>query len=151
MRVRLLPFLPLALLAGFASVLPAAEHRDEVTAVRALRHMDKNPGSSELWEPHLAQWKGRHLVAASGVKIPGKTDMGDIMASVSTDDGDKWGDPVRIFNHQERQGTLRFAYANAILFTVPEQEVLWAFAMRCPMNYRHSEDSQLVCTRRGSR
>ncbi len=120
MRVRLLPFLPLALLAGFASVLPAAEHRGEVTAVRALRHMDKNPGSSELWEPHLAQWKGRHLVAASGVKIPGKTDMGDIMASVSTDDGDKWVDPVHIFNHQERQGTLRFAYANAILFTVPE-------------------------------
>ena len=119
--------------------------------MRALRHMDKIPGSSELWEPHLAQWKGRHLVAASGVKIPGKTDMGDIMASVSTDDGDKWGDPVRIFNHQERQGTLRFAYANAILYKIPEQDVMWAFAMRCPMNYRHSEDSQLVCTRRGSR
>ncbi len=29
----------------------------------------------------------RHLVAAFGVKIPGKTDMGDILASVSTDDG----------------------------------------------------------------
>ena len=78
------------------------------------------------------------------MKIPGKTDMGDIMASVSTDDGNTWGDPVFIFNHLERQGTLQFAYANAILFKVPEQDVMWAFAMRCPMNYRHSEDSQLV-------
>ncbi|MFM9079111.1 MAG: sialidase family protein [Opitutaceae bacterium] len=122
----------------------AAQHQGEVTAVRVVRHMDKHPGSSELWEPYLAQWKGRHLVAAFGVKIPGKTDMGDIMASVSTDDGDTWGDPVYIFNHQERQGTLRFAYANAILYKAPEQDVMWAFAMRCPMNYRHSEDSQLV-------
>ncbi len=116
----------------------------DVTDVRTVRHMDKHPGSSELWEPHLVQWKGRQLVAAFGVKIPGKTDMGDIMASVSTDDGDTWGDPVPIFDHRVRQGTIQFAYANAILFKPPGQDVLWAFAMRCPMNYRHSEDSQLV-------
>ncbi|MFM7749269.1 MAG: sialidase family protein, partial [Opitutaceae bacterium] len=132
------------LLVVLSSFGRAAQHQGEVTAVRVVRHMDKHPGSSELWEPYLAQWKGRHLVAAFGVKIPGKTDMGDIMASVSTDDGDTWGDPVYIFNHQERQGTLRFAYANAILYKAPEQDVMWAFAMRCPMNYRHSEDSQLV-------
>ena len=116
----------------------------DVTDVRTVRHMDKHPGSSELWEPYLVQWKGRQLVAAFGVKIPGKTDMGDIMASVSTDDGDTWGDPVPIFDHRVRQGTIQFAYANAILFKPPGQDVLWAFAMRCPMNYRHSEDSQLV-------
>lgn len=137
-----------ALLALLLAALPhgggAATPQGDVTAVRVVRHMDKHPGSSELWEPYLAQWKGRHLVAAFGVKIPGKTDMGDIMASVSTDDGDTWGDPVYVFNHQERQGTLRFAYANAILYKAPEQDVMWAFAMRCPMNYRHSEDSQLV-------
>lgn len=132
------------LLAGLFPAALAADFTGEVTAVRTIRHMDQHPGSSELWEPYLAQWKGKHLVAAFGVKIPGKTDMGDIVASISTDDGDHWEYPVMIFDHRERQGTLQFAYANAILFKPPGQDVLWAFAMRCPMNYRHSEDSQLV-------
>lgn len=146
---RLLPFPALALALAFAAAatsIPAraANHTGDVTDVRVVRHMEKHPGSSELWEPYLAQWKGPHLVAAFGVKIPGKTDMGDILASISTNDGDTWGDPVVIFDHHQRQGTIQFAYANAILFKPPGQDVLWAFAMRCPMNYRHSEDSQLV-------
>jgi hypothetical protein len=70
--------------------------------------------------------------------------MGDILASVSLNDGDTWSDPVVIFDHKQRHGTLQFAYANAILYKPPGQDVLWAYAMRCPMNYRHSEDSQLV-------
>lgn len=133
-------------LLSFAPFSTAAdvEFTGDVTDVRVIRHMDSHPGSSELWEPYIAHWRGRHLVAAFGVKIPGKTDMGDIVASVSTDDGATWGHPITIFDHRERQGTLQFAYANAILFKPPRQEVLWAFAMRCPMNYRHSEDSQLV-------
>ena len=122
----------------------AADYRGDVTDVRVIRHMDAHPGSALLWEPYLAQWKDRHLVAAFGAGIPGKTDMGDIYASVSLNDGDTWSEPVAIFNHHDRQGTIQFAYANAILFKPPGQEVMWAFAMRCPMNYRHSEDSQLV-------
>jgi hypothetical protein len=125
-------------------LVAAAAYTGDVTDVRVIRHMDKHPGSALLWEPYIAQWKDKHLVAAFGAGIPGKTDMGDIFASVSTDDGDTWSDPVYIFNHHERQGTIQFAYANAILFKPPGQEVLWAFGMRCPMNYRHSEDSQLV-------
>lgn len=142
--------LPLLVLLGLAPSLPGlaapadVSFTGDATDVRVIRHMDKHPGSSELWEPYIAQWKGRHLVAAFGVKIPGKTDMGDILAVVSTDDGDTWGDPVTIFDHRVRQGTVQFAYANAILYQPPGQDVLWAFAMRCPMNYRHSEDSQLV-------
>ncbi|HTO03760.1 MAG TPA: sialidase family protein, partial [Opitutus sp.] len=81
---------------------------------------------------------------AFGAGIPGKTDMGDILASVSTNDGDTWSDPVYVFNHHDRQGAIQFAYANAILYQPPDQDVMWCFAMRCPMNYRHSEDSQLV-------
>ena len=123
---------------------PPAAFTGDVTEVRVIRHVDQHPGSSLLWEPYLAQWKGRHLVAAFGAGIPGKTDMGDIYATVSTNDGDTWSDPVCIFDHHQRQGTLQFAYANAILYKAPEQDVMWAFAMRCPMNYRHSEDSQLV-------
>ena len=122
----------------------ASQYSGDVTDVRTIRHMDKHPGSALLWEPYLAQWKDKHLVAAFGAGIPGKVDMGDIYASVSTNDGDTWSDPVYIFNHHDRQGTIQFAYANAILFKPPGQDVLWAYAMRCPMNYRHSEDSQLV-------
>ena len=123
---------------------PAAPYAGDVTDVRVIRHMDKHPGSALLWEPYIAQWKDKHLVAAFGAGIPGKTDMGDILASVSLNDGDTWSDPVYIFDHNQRHGTLQFAYANAILYKPPGQDVLWAYAMRCPMNYRHSEDAQLV-------
>ena len=126
---------------AFAADVP---YTGDVTDVRVIRHMEKHPGSSLLWEPYIAQWKGKQLVAAFGAGIPGKTDMGDIYASVSTDDGDTWSDPVLIFDHNERHGTLQFAYANAILFKPPGQDVLWAYGMRCPMNYRNSEDAQLV-------
>ena len=137
--------LALTLAAAFSPARSAeSAFTGDVTDVRVIRHMDSHPGSSRLWEPYIEQWRGRHLVAAFGVQLPGKTDMGDIMASVSTDDGDTWGDPVPIFDSRVRQGTIQFAYANAILFKPPGQDVLWAFAMRCPMNYRHSEDSQLV-------
>lgn len=139
--------LPLSIAGLLLAAMPtahAAEATGHVTDVRVIRHMDSHPGSSELWEPYIAQWKGGHLVAAFGVKLPGKSDMGDIMASVSTDDGGTWSDPVFVFDHRERQGTIQFAYANAVLYKAPEQDVMWAFAMRCPMNYRHSEDSHLV-------
>jgi len=139
--------LRLAVALGANASLSAADsisYTGDVTDVRVIRDMSSHPGSSELWEPYLAQWQGKHLVAAFGVKIPGKTDMGDIVASVSTNDGDTWSYPVKIFDHQQRHGTLQFAYANAILYKNPDQDVMWAFAMRCPMNYRHSEDAQLV-------
>jgi hypothetical protein len=130
-----------ALFAAAAEVVP---YTGDVTDVRMVRHMDKHPGASLLWEPYIAQWRGKHLVVAFGAGIPGKTDMGDILASVSTDDGATWGDPVYIFDHNQRHGALQFAYANAILYKPPGQDVLWAFGMRCPMNYRNSEDAQLV-------
>lgn len=136
--------LTLAAASAAAAASPPGSCRGDVTEVVEIRHMDSHPGSSELWEPYIAQWSGSHLVAAFGVKIPGKTDMGDLMASVSTDAGATWGAPVYIFNHDQRQGTLQFGYANAILYKSPDQDVMWAFGMRVPMNYRHSEDAQLV-------
>ena len=46
------------LLAGLFPAARAADFTGDVTAVRTIRHMDQHPGSSELWEPYLAQWKG---------------------------------------------------------------------------------------------
>src|SRR5947207_1363621 len=88
-------------IAAFAASTPAATYTGDVTDVRVIRHMDKHPGSSLLWEPYIAQWKDKQLVAAFGVGIPGKSDMGDILASVSVNDGDTWSDPVVIFDHNE--------------------------------------------------
>jgi len=143
MKTLRLLFLVTPLLTLFGA-LHSADYTGDVTDVRTIRHMDQHPGSALLWEPYLAQWKGKQLVAAYGAGIPGKTDMGDIYATVSTNDGDTWSEPVPVFDHRERQGTIQFAYANAILFKPPGQDVIWAYGMRCPMNYRNSEDAQLV-------
>lgn len=122
----------------------AADYQGDVTDVRVVRHMDQHPGSALLWEPYIAEWKPKHLVVAFGAGIPGKTDMGDILASVSTNDGDTWSDPAIVFDHEQRHGALQFAYANAILYQPPGQDVLWCFGMRCPMNSKNSEDAHLV-------
>ena len=122
----------------------SAEYTGDVTDVRVIRSVEQHPGSSLLWEPYIAEWKPKHLVVAYGAGIPGKTDMGDILACVSTNDGDTWSEPSFIFDHNQRFGAMQFGYANAVLYKPPGQDVLWCFAMRCPMNYQHSEDSQLV-------
>ena len=123
---------------------PVGEFTGDVTDVRVIRSVEQHPGASLLWEPYIAEWKPKHLVVAFGAGIPGKTDMGDILASVSTDDGNKWSEPAFVFDHNQRFGAMQFGYANPVLYKPPGQDVLWCFAMRCPMNYQHSEDSQLV-------
>lgn len=141
------PTLPLALLIAslaLGGVSDAQEPTGDVRDVRVVRRMEQHPGSARLWEPYIALWKPKHLVVAFGAQLPGKTDMGDILASVSTNDGDTWGEAVMIFDHNAKHGTLQFAYANPVLYKPPGQEVMWCYAMRCSMNYQHSEDSQLV-------
>jgi hypothetical protein len=121
-----------------------AESTGDVAQVRVVRDKEQHPGAALLWEPYIAEWKKNHLVIAYGAGIAGKTDMGDIWASASTNDGESWSEPSLVFDHNQRHGTLQFGYANAILYHPPGQNVLWCFAMRCPMNYAHSEDSQLA-------
>lgn len=127
----------------------APEATGDVTQVRVVRSVEQHPGANLLWEPYIAEWKKNHLVVAFGAGIPGKVDMGDILASVSTNDGDTWSDPVPVFDHHQRHGNLQFAYANAVLYRPPGQNVLWCFAIRCPMNYPHSEDAQLAAAYSG--
>ena len=138
-------FLSLALLAvGIGTRAEDARYTGDVKDVRVVRSMEQHPGASLLWEPYIAEWKPKNLVVTYGAGIPGKVDMGDIYASVSTNDGDTWSEPALIFDHNQRFGAMQFGYANPILYKPPGQDVVWCFAMRCPMNYHHSEDSQLV-------
>jgi hypothetical protein len=119
------------------------EHRGDVQAARVVRTMEQHAGCRGLWEPYIARWSEDHLVVAFGAFLAGKTDMGSILCSVSTDGGDNWGDPVPVFDHTVPFGPLRFAYANPVLYKPPDQPVVWCFAMRCPLHYRDSEDSDL--------
>ena len=119
-------------------------YNGDVTDIRVIRRIESHPDAWRLWQPFIAQWKSKHLVVAFAAMTNGKKDMGDIFASVSKDDGDTWGEPVAIFDHNRRQGAIQFAYANPVLFKPADQDVLWCFAMRCPIVYENSEDSQLA-------
>ncbi|MEP6671174.1 MAG: sialidase family protein [Chthoniobacter sp.] len=143
MRNALLFFFTL-ILAAVSATAQNAEFTGDVRDVRVVRSVEQHPGASLLWEPYIAEWKPKQLVVAYGAGIPGKTDMGDIVASVSTNDGDTWSEPAIVFDHNQRFGAMQFGYSNAVLYKPPGQDVMWCFAMRCPMNYQHSEDSQLV-------
>lgn len=141
------PLVTFSALLGF--MLPIIQADDlpytgDVKEVRVIRRMEQHPGASLLWEPYITEWKPKHLVVAYGAGIPGKTDMGDIYASVSADDGNQWSEPACVFDHTQRFGAMQFGYANPVLYKPPGEDVLWCFAMRCPMNYQHSEDSQLA-------
>jgi len=111
-------------------------YEGDVTDVRVIRHVEKHPQAWRLWQPYIIQStrKGQ-LIVAFGAMRNGKKDMGDILATVSKNDGDTWEEPVTVFDHNVRQGAIQFAYANPMLYRVLGQEVIWCFAMRCPIAY----------------
>jgi hypothetical protein len=115
----------------------------DVTDVRTISELDLGSRYDRVWQPFIEQWADGHLIVAWGHHLNGKIDMGDILCSVSKDDGDTWQPPVEIFDHQKTSGPVRFAYANPALYHVPGQEIVWCFAMRCPLHYRDSENSEL--------
>lgn len=135
----------LILFSGPAVCAEAETYQGDVSGVRAVRRVEQHPDAWRLWQPFIIQGRrDRDLIVAFGAMVNGKKDMGDILASVSRDDGDTWEEPVPIFDHRERQGAIQFAYANPVLYRAPGQDVIWCFAMRCPIAYENSEESQLV-------
>jgi hypothetical protein len=121
------------------------EHQGDVTDVRVIRRVEQHPYAWKIWQPVIIQGhKKKELLVAFGVQVNGKNDMGDIFVSLSRNDGDTWEEPVPVFDHRERQGAIQFAYANPVLYRAPGQDVIWCFAMRCPIVFRNSEESQLA-------
>lgn len=133
------------LVTGAASAETAGDVRD----VRMVRGTEQEPQAALLGQPSIALWKEKHLVVAYQKGIAGKMDMGSIDAIVSTDDGNSWSIPSTVFDHGQRHGALQFGYCNAVLYKPPGQQVLWCFAMRCPLNYADSEDSHLAAAYSG--
>lgn len=145
MKTILLTCLALLLTCMSAEADDDLNYQGDVTDVRVIRRVEQHPYAGKIWQPFIIQGDGkRDLLVAFGVQLNGKGDMGDIMASLSRDDGDTWQEPVAVFDHRIRQGAIQFAYANPVLFRATGQNVIWCFAMRCPIGYRNSEESQLV-------
>ena len=121
-------------------------------AVSDVQLIDQLPEGSiyeKIWQPFLARWSDTHYVVAYGLQLKGKGDMGDIVCSISPDQGKTWSTPIMIFDHRQPNGTQQFAYNNAVLFKPNNSDVLWCFAMRAPQHYRDSEDSELVAAYSG--
>lgn len=123
----------------------ASGYKGDVTDIRIVRRVEQHPDSWRIWQPFIIQgMKKKHLIVAFGAMTHGKKDMGDIFACVSKNDGNTWAEPIVVFDHNKREGAIQFAYANPVLYRVPGQDVIWCYAMRCPIVYRNSEESQLV-------
>lgn len=97
------------------SVSFSAEHGD-VTDVREIDRLDEDGLFERIWEPHLAQWSERWLVCCYGLQLRGKPDMGDLVCSVSKDGGKTWLPRTTVFDHRLRNGSVQYAYNNAVLF-----------------------------------
>ena len=115
----------------------------EVTDVRQISVLQQHGPYNRLWQPFIAEWQPGYLLVAYGAHLTGKVDMGNIVCAISTDEGNTWEEPVMIFDHRAALGPIRVAYANPVLYHPPDQDVVWCYAMRCPLHYRDSEDSQL--------
>ena len=113
----------------------------DVVDVRTITVLELHSRYHNVWQPYIERWSDGHLIAAWGHALRGKTDMGDILCSVSRNDGDTWLPSTEIFDH--RRDSARYAYANPALYRAPGQEVIWCYAMRCPRHVRDSENSEL--------
>ena len=140
-------FLIAAMLFLFATHVLIAEERDyqgDVTYVTTIDTLDPDGPYNKIWEPYIAKWSNKHYIAAYGLQVSGKGDMGDIVCSISRDLGKTWGHRITVFDHRVRNGTVQYAYNNSVLFRPDGQDVVWLFAMRAPMHYRDSENADLV-------
>ena len=115
----------------------------DVSHVTTIDILPKPSIFKQVWQPYLAMWEDNHYVVSYGLKLDGRADMGDIVCSISKDGGKKWTAPVMIFDHRLHNGTQRYAYANGVLFRPEGEDIIWCFAMRCPLSYTDSEDAKL--------
>jgi len=135
----------LILVISSAILADEPDHVGDVTDVRTIRRVEQHPQAWRLWQPMIISGsKKKQLLVAFGAMRNGKKDMGDILVTLSKDDGDTWDEPVAVFDHTQRQGAVQFAYANPVLYRAPGQDVIWCFAMRCSIAQRNSEESQLA-------
>jgi hypothetical protein len=116
----------------------------DVTNVVTIDKLPENSIYHRIWQPYIAKLGEDHYVAAYGLQLRGKTDMGDMLSSITKDGGKTWLPPTKIFDHSVPDGSRRYAYANSVLYLPEGHKTLWFFGMRCPIAQRNSEESELV-------
>ncbi len=136
-----------ALLSGNSSSgqTSADNSTGEVTDIKVVQRLDTNSIYNKIWQPYIAILDSHTYIATYGLGLKGKTDMGDILCSISKDKGKTWDNPLTIFSSQKG----KYAYANSFLYKDPNQNIIWCYAMRCPKYYKNSEESQLVAAYSG--
>ena len=121
-----------------------AQGTGDVKNVVTIDVLPENSIYRKIWQPYIAKLGEDHYVASYGLQLTGKTDMGDMLCSITKDGGKTWTPPVKIFDHKIPVGNQRYAYANSILYIPEGHKTLWFFGMRCPIAQRNSEESKLV-------
>ncbi len=86
------------------------DYAGDVTDVIAIDALDPRGPYNKIWEPYIAKWTDQHYVAAYGLQVRGKLDMGDIVCSISRDAGRTWSPRIMVFDHRARNGTVQYAY-----------------------------------------
>jgi len=130
-----------ALLISSQDVL--AQNTGDVVEVTTIDVLPQKSLYKQVWQPFLAQWDEDYYVVSYGYKLDGKSDIGDLVCSITKDGGRTWSAPIMIFDHKMHNGTRRYGYANGVLFRPEGQDIIWCYAMRCPLSYRDSEDAEL--------
>ena len=133
-----------ALLVASGFIQPEAAETGDVKDVSVIDRLDESGPHKRIWEPHFTKWKSRHFVACYGLELRGKSDMGDIVCSVTTDAGKTWEPRTLVFDHRLRNGTVQYAYNNSVVFRPEGSDVIWLFVMRAPLHYRNSENADMV-------
>ncbi|MEX2409873.1 MAG: sialidase family protein [Candidatus Paceibacterota bacterium] len=121
-----------------------AQFLGDVKKVVTIDTLDRSSVYKQVWQPYIAEWDEDHYVVAYGQKLKGKSDLGNIVTSISMDGGKTWMSPITIFDHTLPDGRQRYAYANPVLFKPDGQDIIWCFVMRAPLHYPDSEDSKLA-------
>lgn len=128
-----------------AGQTPANNSAGDVKDIRVIQKLDTNSIYFKIWQPYVAILDSQTYIATYGLQLTGKTDMGDILCSISKDKGKTWAHPSTIFSSEAG----KYGYANSFLFKSPEQDIIWCYAMRCVKYYKNTEESELVAAYSG--
>ena len=135
----------LVLISGliFSANVSLAQEVGDVKEIVTIDRLSPDSPYDKIWQPFIAEWRSDYYIVAYGQALRGKTDMGNVVCSITKDGGKTWIQPITIFDHSIANGTRKYAYNNAVLFKPEGQNIIWCFAMRCPQYYSNSEDSEL--------
>ena len=80
----------MAILLILNTEVSSAQGTGDVEDVVTIDILPPNSIYRKIWQPYIARWDGDYLVAAYGLQLSGKTDMGDMLCSISRDGGKTW-------------------------------------------------------------